>query len=114
MVIDACKSSGLIFKFDLKIPARQVPELVRLFESISAEDRLITSANESIQRAPDGSGNVARIKDLIVFGQLPTGNYEYSHFHMKLKSFSRKTLIPFVHLGNVHVVATIDPHSWEM
>ncbi|VUZ54850.1 unnamed protein product, partial [Hymenolepis diminuta] len=46
------------------------------------------SANESIQRAPDGSRNVARIKDLIVFGQLPT--------------------------GNVHVVATVDPHSWEI
>ncbi|VDL11759.1 unnamed protein product [Hymenolepis diminuta] len=88
VVIDACKSSGLVFKFDLKIPARQVPELVRLFESVSAEDRLITSANESIQRAPDGSRNVARIKDLIVFGQLPT--------------------------GNVHVVATVDPHSWEI
>lgn len=62
-----------MFKFDLKIPARQVPELVRLFESVTAEDRLVSSANGSILRAPDGSANLARIKDLIVFGQLPTG-----------------------------------------
>nr|CDS27183.1 d 2 hydroxyglutarate dehydrogenase [Hymenolepis microstoma] len=88
VVVDACKDSGLVFKFDLKIPARHVPELVHLFETVSIEDRIITSVNESIQRAPDGSGNLARIKDLIVFGQLPT--------------------------GNLHVVATIDPHSWEI
>uniref|UniRef100_A0A0R3TA67 FAD-oxidase_C domain-containing protein n=1 Tax=Rodentolepis nana TaxID=102285 RepID=A0A0R3TA67_RODNA len=88
VVIDACKSSGLVFKFDLKVPARHMPELVHLFETVSVEDRIITSVNASIQRAPDGSGNLARIKDLIVFGQLPT--------------------------GNLHVVATIDHHSWEI
>ncbi|KAM7542436.1 hypothetical protein Aperf_G00000010364 [Anoplocephala perfoliata] len=86
-VIDACKSAGLVFKFDLKLPARKLPELAHLFESVFAEDRLLTSANGLVIRAPDGMEHAARIKDLIVFGQLPT--------------------------GNVHVVATVDRDEWE-
>ena len=63
----------MVFKFDLKVSGSQLPGLICLLESISADERLHTSADGGIQRTPDGPEDVARIKDLIVFGQLPTG-----------------------------------------
>uniref|UniRef100_A0A5K3FTP0 D-2-hydroxyglutarate dehydrogenase, mitochondrial n=1 Tax=Mesocestoides corti TaxID=53468 RepID=A0A5K3FTP0_MESCO len=87
-VITACKATGTVFKFDLTITPEQLPELVHLLESVSASDRTLASGDGKVQRVPDGPANAARIKDLFVFGQLPT--------------------------GSIHVVATVEPGTCDL
>ncbi|VDK75602.1 unnamed protein product [Dibothriocephalus latus] len=93
-VIDACKQTGPFYKFDLQVPAKQLPELVRLLESICSGER--ASRNPSIRRLPD-SDNMTRLRDLVIFGQLSSVRkaIRFTHCGLKASSMdSRQRIIP--------------------
>lgn len=81
-----------MFKFDLNVSAKRMPELMRLLESFasaringySTSQAAISGTNGRVQPLPSNEEDEVGIRDLIIFGQLPSGKIYHHQVYFRI------------------------------